>query len=114
MRFAKQQLDYDYVYQKYAGNPTQQLGDIIEIEGDYYVVFDGRQNRGQQHYEDVWFAKDFSGVCDNWIPIFGRDEDGIFFWELCNKQWKKYYGHPKEHLIDGYSVRDAIMNVMGY
>lgn len=127
MRFAKRQFDERYIWDNFvingAGNP---LGDVIEIDGDFYVIFDGRQNANCAPQEDVWLVKDYSSgdfrcglvsdwdPYDNFVPVLFRGNDGIFLWEFDYRgQWQKY-PHPKEHLIQGYSIREAIFNVMGY
>lgn len=116
-RFAKKNLSQLDVYNTHViDGAKREMGYIEEIEGDLYVVFDGRIDGDD--YVDVWFAKDSpNGTDDYWVPIFRKDSDGIRQWvNYGNKRqvdWKKV-PHDKEHLIRGYSVREAIINVMGY
>ena len=121
MRFSNRQLSYASVAAYYVTNGFgQSMGDIIEIEGDYFAVFDN-DNPGE---EDVWFAKDIctkrhsmwehSEEC--WVPIFVRSAEGISKWFLEKADpivWKKYRHSELDSLMD-MPIENAIRYVMQY
>jgi hypothetical protein len=116
MRFSNQQLSYSDVSKHFTGD----VGGIIEIEGDYFAVFDNND----PGVEDIWFAKDIctkshslkehSKEC--WIPVIYRSPEGIYKWYLEKERpidWKKYRHSELDFLMD-MSIENAIRYVMQY
>lgn len=112
MKYALEPLNYDLVWINHVRNGEgNSLGEIIKIDGDYFVVYDGRFDEGGYHYEDVWLVLD-SNIRKS---IFLRDSSGVYFWdEHTQFNYRKMSNHPAECVIVGKSIKDAIVGAMQY